>query len=80
MQLYTVQLNLNLTERVCGMGLNTRCILFHTCESIRVHARLMTSNLSFIADAHVATCQECRCQIWIACILVYMQIVRQGQQ
>ena len=35
-----VQLNLNLTEHVCNMGL-TRHFLIHMRESMHVHARLM---------------------------------------
>ena len=65
-------------------GLNMTCFTFCTHASMRVHARLMTSNLSFRALVYTldvcttvcrctCPCQECTHQIWIMC----MQIVSQ---
>ena len=79
---FMVQLNLNLTEHLCGMALFS----FLTYASIHIHARLMTSNLPFRALVYTSdvcttvcrckrACQECIHQIWIVCILVCMQTV-----
>ena len=55
------------------------------------NARLMMSNLMFITLVYVLdvcmivcickhACQQCTCKIWIACILMCMQIVSQEDQ
>ena len=70
-------------------GLNTTHFSFYTHASMRVHARLMTSNLSFKALMYALdmckivcrcthACQEHTYQSWIVCILACMQIVSQG--
>ena len=79
-------------DRTCmRYGLNTTHFTFYTRASMDVHVRLMMSNLSFRALVYTSdmcmivcrcmrACQECTCQIWIACILACMQVVSQVQR
>ena len=57
-------------------GLNATRFSFHTCASMHVHTRLMTSNLPCIALVYtldvcttvckcMRACQECTSKIWI---------------
>ena len=78
-------------DRTCvQQGLDTTCLSFYTCESMHLYTKLMMSNLLFgilvyaldvctIVCKCMHACQECKHQIWIACILACMQIVSQGQ-
>ena len=78
----TAQFKLDRTH--VQQGHDTTCFSFHTCASLRVHARLMTSNLPCIALVYAL--DMCMMHVCMSAMhtpnLDYacMQIVSQGQQ
>ena len=76
-----VQLNLNLTEHVCGKGMARHIFLFHTHESLCVHARLVTSNLpckALVYALDLCTMHECMSGMHTPNLdYAYMKIVSQ---